>query len=75
MQVAKCALPILVYGAVVTLAAQGGFVPALYRDGALPQIPIQALAGERRSWNSPSTAAVSWVRSELCGRRPRSPMP
>ena len=45
MQVAKCALPIVVYGAVVTLAAQGGLVPALYRDGALPQIPIQAIGG------------------------------
>jgi TonB family protein len=27
------------------MAAQGGFVPAQYRDGALPQIPVQAVGG------------------------------
>ena len=31
--------------AVVALTAQGGFVPAQYREGALPPIPIQALGG------------------------------
>jgi len=42
--VAKCAWPIIVYGAVVALA-QSGFVPARYRDGALPPIPIRAIGG------------------------------
>jgi hypothetical protein len=32
MPVAKCAWPIIVYGAVAALAAQSGFVPARYRD-------------------------------------------
>jgi len=45
MPVAKCAWPIIVYGAVVALAAQSGFVPARYRDGALPPIPIRAIGG------------------------------
>ena len=65
MQVAKCALPILVYGAVVTLAAQGGFVPALYRDGALPQIPIQAIGGGEAflELTANSSGVVSAVRS------------
>ncbi|MBI3490934.1 MAG: energy transducer TonB [Acidobacteria bacterium] len=45
MPVAKCAWPIIVYGALVALAAQGGFVPAQYRDGALPPIPILAIGG------------------------------
>ena len=45
MPVAKCAWPIIVYGAVAALAAQSGFVPARYRDGALPPIPIRAIGG------------------------------
>lgn len=31
--------------AAIAMAGQGGFVPAQYREGALPQIPIQALGG------------------------------
>ena len=33
------------FSTVVTLVAQGRFVPAQYRDGALPMIPVQAIAG------------------------------
>src|SRR6266849_1032366 len=45
MPVAKCAWPIMVCGAVVASAAPSGFVPARYRDGALPPIPIRAIGG------------------------------
>ena len=33
------------FSTIVALAAQGRFVPAQYRDGALPLIPVQAIAG------------------------------
>lgn len=51
MQLARCARQIVVYAACLlacsaTIAlAQAWFVPARYRDGALPQIPVQALGG------------------------------
>jgi TonB family protein len=44
-RVAKYVWPIIVYGAVVVLAVQGGFAAAQFHDGALPQIPIQAIGG------------------------------
>ena len=43
MPAARCAWPIIVCGAIVALAAEGGFLPAQYRGGTLPPIPIQAL--------------------------------
>ena len=46
MQVAKRARPIIVYGAIVALAAPGRFVPARYRSGTLPQIPRANSGGE-----------------------------
>lgn len=64
-RVAKYAWPIIVYGAIVVLAAQGGFVPALFRDGALPQIPIQAIGGGevRLELTVSSSGAVSAVKT------------
>lgn len=64
-QVTKCAWPIIVCGAVVALAAQDGFVPARYRDGALPQIPIRAIGGGEAflELTVSSSGAVSAVRT------------
>jgi TonB family protein len=65
MRAARFAWPIIACGAFVTLAAQGGFVPARYRDGALPQIPIQAISrGEAfLELTVSSSGAVSAVRT------------
>ena len=45
MQSVRCAPQTIVYSMIVALAAQGRVVPAQYRDGALPLIPVQAIAG------------------------------
>ena len=51
--------------AAVAMAGQGGFMPAQYRDGVLPQIPIQAVGGGEVvvELSVSSTGVVSGVRT------------
>ena len=70
MPFVRCAREIVVYAAflvacsAIVALAQARFVPAHYRDGALPQIPVQALGGGEvfLELTVSSTGGVSAVR-------------